>query len=237
MVATLSSGERGRQPRVFWRSAEARGRRERKGGLQAWAACVRLRKTFEISRECSHTVASDAAPMSARTWERTMSISIIWEGIGALFGRPGRLLPRSWSEANERRNPAFLADWFTSHFFLAGTVGLLAAAAAARLQHDWASAVRILGLGLLFAGASMVGGWFFGLLFGIPRSWRVLARRLSRNRPQGRRFRGRRVKMRRLRARRERRTARLRGRRGPARPTRTSRMCRIGSRRRWSVSG
>lgn len=75
----------------------------------------------------------------------------------------------SFSAAYRRNDPAAIADWFAAYFFLIGLSGLLLAAAAAWAQANFSLGLRVLGVGLLFAGACGVCGWVLGLLFGIPR--------------------------------------------------------------------
>src|SRR5258708_6967797 len=76
----------------------------------------------------------------------------------------------SFSKAFERRDPAAIADWFAVFLFFAGVTGLLLAAIGAWLDRGFSLGFRVLGLGLLLAGACSVCGWVLGLLFGIPRS-------------------------------------------------------------------
>ena len=98
-----------------------------------------------------------------------MLLAILVRGQGETKWRFGP--PKfSFSQAFQRRDPAAIADWFAIFLFSAGLTGLLLAAMGAWLDRSFSLGFRVLGLGLLFAGASGVCGWVLGLLFGIPRS-------------------------------------------------------------------
>jgi hypothetical protein len=85
--------------------------------------------------------------------------------------------PKSWTDILKREEFLGIADWFITRFTLIGVVGVVAAGAAAWLQGHYSTlhngsqlGMRVLGLSILFAAASMLGGWLLGLLFGVPRS-------------------------------------------------------------------
>lgn len=79
--------------------------------------------------------------------------------------------PNTWTEILKRREYLGIADWFITRFTLLGVAGVLAVGCAAWLQHkSFAFGLRVFALSILFGGACMVGGWLFGLLFGVPRS-------------------------------------------------------------------
>jgi tetratricopeptide (TPR) repeat protein len=78
--------------------------------------------------------------------------------------------PNTWTDILRRREFLGIADWFIVRFTMIGIVGVVAAGGAAWLEKDFALGVRVLALSVVFGGASMVGGWLFGLLFGVPRT-------------------------------------------------------------------
>jgi hypothetical protein len=79
--------------------------------------------------------------------------------------------PNTWTEILKRREFLGIADWFIVRFTVIGALGVLAAGAAAWLQQrDFALGMRVLALSIMFGGACLVGGWLFGLLFGVPRT-------------------------------------------------------------------
>ncbi|MBI3445784.1 MAG: tetratricopeptide repeat protein [Magnetospirillum sp.] len=77
----------------------------------------------------------------------------------------------TWSSVIRNLDSGAVIDWFSIRFFSVGITSILASSFAAGLNTgEFGIALRVLGLGLIFAGASAVGGWIFGLLFGIPKS-------------------------------------------------------------------
>jgi hypothetical protein len=79
--------------------------------------------------------------------------------------------PNTWTEILKRREYLGIADWFIARFTLIGVLGVLAVGCAAWLQQkNFAFGMRVLALSILFGGACLVGGWLFGLLFGVPRT-------------------------------------------------------------------
>lgn len=79
--------------------------------------------------------------------------------------------PNTWTEILNRREYLGIADWFIARFTLLGVFGVLAVGCAAWLQQkNFAFGMRVLALSILFGGACLVGGWLFGLLFGVPKT-------------------------------------------------------------------
>lgn len=79
--------------------------------------------------------------------------------------------PNTWTEILKRREYLGIADWFITRFTLLGVLGVLAVGVAAWLQQkSFAFGLNVTALSMLFGGACLVGGWLFGLLFGVPRT-------------------------------------------------------------------
>ncbi|CUW40526.1 conserved membrane protein of unknown function(containing TPR-like domain,247-408) [Magnetospirillum sp. XM-1] len=77
----------------------------------------------------------------------------------------------TWSRVIQELDSGAVIDWFTLRFFVVGPIGILIAAISAGFNTDsLGSGLRVLGLGMVFAGASAISGWIIGLLFGIPKS-------------------------------------------------------------------
>jgi hypothetical protein len=76
----------------------------------------------------------------------------------------------SWAAALRERDFASIADWFILYFFTVGALLLIFSGIAVGVDQGPAAGLRVFLLSSLFAAASTVSGWLFGLLFGVPRS-------------------------------------------------------------------